>query len=142
MTKHYPDNYRKKITEDTPVAIGKEHTNTGAPGKKRFICPECRFPLTRLSEEEYYCNTDHLSFYPNEDNIRTANRVSMPRTAEENPPLVSTKVPDPNEQYLNKDKIEPQWGLKAMSESSSTIRITSISEKDGAGRTIKKSRWS
>lgn len=141
MTKHYPNDYRKEIDKDVPIAIGKEHTNTGAKGKTRYICPECRFPLTRLSEEEYYCNTDHLSFYPNEDNVRIASKVSMPRTAEENPPLVATSI-DPDQAYLNKDKIEPKWGLKAMSESSGTIRITSVSEKDGAGRTLKKNRWS
>ena len=142
MTKHYPNDYRKEIDKDIPIAIGREHTNTGVKSKTRYLCSECRFPLTRLSEEEYWCGRDHLSFYPNEDNVPTASRVSMPRTAEENPPLVSTKVIDPDQAYLNRDKLEQVWGLKALGESSGTIRITSVSEKDGAGRTIKKNRWS
>lgn len=107
------------MDKDVPIAIGKEHTNTSIPSKKRYICSECRYPLVKISDEEYYCNADHLSFYPNEDNMRTSSKVSIPKTAEENPPLVAYGI-DPNEQYFNKDKIEPQWGLKAMSESSGT----------------------
>ena len=115
MTKHY-DNYRKKIDKDTPIAIGKEHTNTGAKGKARFICSYCRYPLVKISDEEYYCNTDAVSFFPQQDDMRTANRISMPRTPEENIPLVAHGL-DPNEQYFNKDKVEPQSGLKALSDS-------------------------
>lgn len=125
--------------EDVPIAIGKEHTSSSAEDKKiNYLCTYCRFPLVKLSSEEYFCNRDHVSFFPNEENMRVANKVSMPRTAEENPPLVSTKVPDPTEEFLNKGKVEPQGGLKALSESSKTIKITSYEEKDGAGRTIKK----
>jgi hypothetical protein len=74
---------------------------------------------------------------PIEDNMRTANKISMPRTPEENPPLVSTAVPDPTE-VLNKGKVEPQGAFKALQDRG--IKITDYTETDGAGRTIKKSR--
>ena len=72
--------------------------------------------------------------------MRTANKISMPRTPEENPPLVSTAVPDPTEEFLNKGKVEPQGAFKALQDR--VIKITDYTETDGAGRTIKKSRWS
>ena len=41
----------------------------------------------------------------------------MLRTPEENLPSVSTKVPDPNEQYLNKDNLELKGSFKTLQDS-------------------------
>lgn len=136
MTKYYKDNFRTEIDKEVPIAIlGEKFTKKDKP---RYICPECRLQLTRLSEEEYWCGRDHLSFYPNEDNIRTASKVSMPRTTEENPPLVAHGI-DANEQYLNKDKVEPQGAFKLLQDRG--LKITSYTETGSDGRPLKKSRW-
>lgn len=95
--------------------------------------------MINLSSEEAYCNRCSISFFPEQDDMRTANRVSMPKTPEENPPLVSTKVPDPNEAFLNKGKAEPQGGLKALQDKG--LKITSITETGGDGRPLKRNRW-
>ena len=54
--------------------------------------------------------------------------------------LVSTMTPDPNEAFYNKDKIEPKGTFKVLQDSG--LKITSYTETDGAGRPLKRNRWS
>ena len=137
MTKYYDQTTRKDKDVDIPISIsGEKFTKSDNPS---YVCSYCRCKLIRLSDTEYYCNKDAISFYPNEDNMRTANKISMPRTPEENPPLVSTKVPDPNEQYLNKDNMELTGAFKTLQDRG--LKITSYSETGSDGRPLKRNRW-
>ena len=54
--------------------------------------------------------------------------------------LVSTKTPDPNEAFYNKDNIELKGAFKTLQDRG--LKITSYTETDGAGRPLKRNRWS
>jgi hypothetical protein len=87
-----------------------------------------------MSEDEYYFNRCSVSQYPDIESVRSKSRLSTPIGLNLEPCL--SYLPDGNP--TPKD-IEPEGAFKALQDKG--IKITSYDERDGAGRPLKRNRW-
>jgi hypothetical protein len=94
----------------------------------------CQCSLIKMSEDEYYFNRCSVSQYPDIESVRSKSRLSTPIGLNLEPCL--SYLPDGNP--TPKD-IEPEGAFKALQDKG--IKITSYDERDGAGRPLKRNRW-
>jgi hypothetical protein len=59
---------------------------------------------------------------------------------DDNSETLISNLPDTLDVYYNRGKVEPQGSFKALKDR--VLKITNYTEKDGAGRPLKRNRWS
>ena len=137
MTKYYEEQQRieksRQQKEDAPIAIsGEQFTESD---KLQYYCNYCQCNLIKMSEEEWYCNRCSISQFPTQEEVRSKSRISTPLGLNLEPCL--SYLPDANP---TPKKVEPQGAFKTLQDRG--LKITNYSERDGAGRVIKRIRWS
>ena len=145
-TKWYNENHKNTIEDimyaDTPISIAAARQESN--DRPKVYCPECQFDTIIKDGSGYRCTREscrHTFDIKHEDKkLQTGIIVENDNMDDNAETLVSTKTPDPDQAFYNKDNIEPQGAFKALQDRG--IRITSYSETDGAGRPLKRNRWS
>ncbi|CAN5539996.1 hypothetical protein BH18THE2_BH18THE2_28500 [soil metagenome] len=133
-TKYYSGN-KPNPYADTPTPISDEYTK---PDTIDFMCSYCQCKLLKMSDEgEYYCNRCSISQYPDVEDVRSKTRITTPIGLNLEPCL--SYAPDPNEAFFNDNNPKPEGAFKALKDRG--LKITNYTEKDGAGRPLKKNRW-
>jgi hypothetical protein len=88
-----------------------------------------------MSEEEYYCIRCSISQYPDVEAVRSKSKITTPLGLNFEP--CQSYLPDANPAPKS---IEPEGAFKALKDR--VLKITNYTEKDGAGRPLKRNRWS
>ena len=123
---------------DLPIAIsGEKFEGAETP---ELICPSCWY-ITKQRygvDHEYTCNhCGHIS-NPAQEELRTKSKLSVRGSRDKESRVAYPK--DPNEDFFNKDNIEPQGAFKALQDRG--LKITTYSEIGPNGRPLKRNRWS
>lgn len=138
MTKWYNANHKNTGIRynDTPISIAAAREEK----EDSDYCPSCHCNTVVKEESNDYCtHCKHVFNVKRDKEVETGQIVESDNMDDNEETLVSTMTPDPNEEFLNRGKVEPQGGLKALQDRG--LKITSYTETDGAGRVLKKSRW-
>ena len=88
-----------------------------------------------MDDSEWYCNRCCMSQYPEVEDVRSKSRITTPIGLNLEPCL--PYLPDANP--TPKD-IEPEGAFRALKDRG--LKITNYTEKDGAGKPLKRNMWS
>lgn len=118
MTKYY-NGSKTNPYADTPIAISEEYTRPDNDNAQ-YVCSYCQCNLTKINEDEYYCNRCSLFQYPNIQSVRSKSRITTP--------LVSY-AEDPDANFFKDKNPEPKGGLAELKRRG--LKITSYKEGFG-----------
>jgi hypothetical protein len=127
MTKSYPNNTRAKEYADRPIPISTSEDDED----EEIICPSCWCnTVIRVDSGDDYCSRCKHTVKVKRE-VEAADIVESESMDSHNETLISN-LPDPNESFYNRGKVEPQGAFKALQDRG--IHVTSYTERGGDGR--------
>ena len=132
MTKTF--NRKSNPYADIPISISEDYTK---PDNAQYFCLYCQRDLVLINAEdgEYYCKNCSISAYPEHEDVRSKSKITTPLGLNLEPCL--SYLPDANP--IPKS-VEPEGTFAALKDRG--LKITNYTEKDGAGKPLKRNRWS
>jgi hypothetical protein len=129
MTKYYSNNNRPNPYAGAPIPI-----STSEDDVEEIICSSCRVINYQTRGDDYQHRCKHCGHTLDVKQVETADIVESESMDSHNETLVAN-LPDANDIYHNRKKVEPQGAFKAMMDRG--IHLTSYTERSGDGRVLR-----
>jgi hypothetical protein len=124
MTTKYYSNTKPNPYADIPISIAMPDNED-----EEIICPSCRCNTVIRGEDNDFCTRCQRTFNVKQE-VEAADIVESESMDSHNETLVAN-LPDANDAYNNRRKVEPQGAFKTLQDKG--IRITSYIQRSGDG---------
>lgn len=134
MTKWSKENTKANQYSDRPIAIA-----TSEDDEPEIICPSCHCNTVVKVESDDYCTRCKHTFNVKQEVEIATGKIVESDNMDDNSETLISNPPDALDAYYGRSKPEYQGAFKALQDRG--LKITSYNETNGAGRVLKKSRW-